>query len=110
MVKPKNGGQEEEFLRSAWTVIRETETSYNVSVDVELVPQKQPGVWLIYLIATDLVAGGGFYRPIARERRNFPNASNGTMAGTLFAAALQLDALVTEHRRAELERPRSARG
>lgn len=105
MGKPKNGGQEEEFLRSAWTVIQETEKSYNVSVDVELVPQKQTGVWLIYLIATDLASGGGFYRPIARERRTFPNAHNGTLSGTLFAAALQLDALVTDVRAHEHERP-----
>lgn len=105
MGKLKNGGQEEEFLRSAWTVIRETEKSHDVSVDLELVPQQQTGVFLIYLIATDMMSGSGFYRPIARERRAFPNANNGTLAGAIFAATLQLDALVTDFRAHQHERP-----
>lgn len=107
MTRSKTTGQEEEFLKAAWGVIREVEKELEVSIDIELVPQQQKGRFLIYLIATDMQAGLHFNGVIARYRREFPNGQNTTLAGSLFAGALQLDKLIYDARTSEAERPSS---
>lgn len=91
--------QDETFLTSAWEYLRDTETTYGVSVDMELVPQQRKGLWLIYLIANDMLPGVGFNRPVARYRLEFPNSGNQTFCGALFSATNQLDKLVHDFRK-----------
>lgn len=90
--------QDVPFMDVAWIALREVEKTYKVYVEVEIIPQPRKGIWLIHVMASDMLPGVNFTKPVARIRLEFPNGRLTTFAGTMYDLMLSLDRLVRDYR------------
>lgn len=85
-------------MDAAWETAREVEKAHGVELSVELIPQMRKGIWLIHVMASDILPGVNFTKPVGRVRVEFPNGRLTTFAGTLFDLMLSLDRLCADYR------------
>lgn len=90
MGRVKQAGSDEAYLGDAWAWAGELARTHNVGVRVVLLPTGRPGCWDIRLEAVE-VADRRAVGVKAQVVSTYPDASPVTLAGRLYAMAVQLD-------------------
>lgn len=90
--------QDVPFFEAAWETVRQVEREHEVDISIDVIPQKRKGVFLIHVMASDIIPGVNFNRVVARCRVEFPNGRLTTFAGTLFDVMLSMDRLCSDYR------------
>lgn len=96
MARPSNNAREMGYLRSFWDEVREMEADYKGVVLLQSNPSPRPGIWIFRISFTPFLDQGDFALGSAAVQIEFPNATDRTLAGTLWYLALQLLSLVEQ--------------
>jgi streptomycin 6-kinase len=92
----KQAEAEESMGKAAWDWWQGMEMGVNVDVTLTIERSKQKGVYALTLVAKDTVEDAA--NPIAcRVVNTWPNSSQQTLAGLIFAMVMKLDRMVDEH-------------
>lgn len=96
MARPTRTAQEQGYLRSFWDEAREMEADYRGLVEVHCSPTARPGIIQIRMIFTPNLSGKPNGLGSHAVTVQYPNASEQTLAGCLWATCLSLLALVEQ--------------
>lgn len=96
MSRPKITDQERGYLKSYWDELGVMEADYTGVVTLYVTRSRRPGVMEYRMTFTSLVGGDENTLHTAAYKFDFPNSSNVSLAGQLWAGARILHDLVTD--------------
>lgn len=108
MARPSKSDQERGYLRSFWDELRTIEADYTGAVTMFVTTERRPGVMQYRLVFTSLLGGDENALNTAAYKFDFPNSSEVSLSGQLWAGARILHDLVKDahERTAPLARKR----